>query len=183
MGALTDRCAVCGKPECGYPARERDGKAVFEYGGGESDLTPVQMATLKADHAYDKRNGKLGTRPIAERPTSVSVPPPSDWTLQVCMWVLIALLLAMAWYGVGCGAAVTSNILDRTETALRLLQCVEQSLPPAGSGVVSGVSPTAAPKSVADAGAPTIRGIDETDPWWEPDASDARVENVRPGGE
>lgn len=187
MGALTDRCAVCGKLECAFPARERDGQVVFDFGGGSTQLSEKQVTMLKSDHDYNERTGELGVRPIPMRRASVP-PPASDWKLQVGMWALIALLLAMAWFGIGCGTT-GQNILERTEAALRLLQCVE-SLPPVGSGVVSSAPPAAAVANHAttagnlvDAGSPISRGIDATDPWWEPDASNARVEILQPGGE
>lgn len=181
---MSDRCAVCGKPECGYPARDRDGKAVFEFGGGESELTPVQMATLRADHAYDQRNGQLGTRPIAESPSSVP-PPKHDWVMHAGMWFVLALMLAMVWYGFGCATADATSLdaVARDRLVMHIAQCIEEALPPTGSRVGSSAPSTAAPASVADAGVPTRRGIDTVDPWWEPDASDARVEIVRPGGE
>lgn len=179
MAALIDRCAVCGKPECAFPARERDGQVVFDFAGGSTKLSEKQVTMLKSDHAYNERTGELGVKPIPMR--QASIPPPArDWKLQVGMWALIALLLAMAWYGIGCGTAAP-NILDRTETALKLLQCVEETLPPVDSRVVSSASPAAAVLSVADAGSPVSRGIDTVDPWWELDASSELVEILQPG--
>lgn len=142
---------------------------------------------LKDDHAYNARNGQLGTRPIAERPTSVS-PPPRDWLFQTGMWLVLALVLALAWFGIGC--AETPQAPTRLQTALQLLTCVEEALPPDSSRMVNSAPPAAATtnpasagSSLVDAGAPTRRGIDETDPWWVPDASDVRVEILKPGGE
>lgn len=35
---MSDQCAVCGKPDCAFPARERDGVTVFDFGGGSTKL-------------------------------------------------------------------------------------------------------------------------------------------------
>lgn len=175
---MSDHCAVCGKPECAFPARERNGVAVFDFGGGSTTLTKKQVTMLEDDHAYNQRHGKLGTRPIAERPTSVP-PPHRDWLFQTGMWFVLALVLALAWFGIGCAGVPDKP--TRLQTALQLLTCVEEALPPDSSRVVNSAPPTAAPKTVADAGSPTRRGIDETDPWWVPDASSERVEIVQPG--
>lgn len=175
---MSDHCAVCGKPDCAFPARERDGVPVFDFGGGSTNLTEKQVEMLKSDHAYNQRHGQLGTRPIAEKPTSLA-PPQRDWLFHTGMWLVLALVLALAWFGIGCAGVPDKP--TRLQTALQLLTCVEEALPPEGSGVVNSAPPAAAPRIVVDGGAPVRRGIDETDPWWEPDASDARVEIMQPG--
>lgn len=176
---MPDVCAVCGRAECDYPARQSHGRQYFEFEGAVAPLSKEQMALLHADHAYDQRHGQLGTRPIAEVPSVI--PPKRDWLVNIGMWMLVALLLAMAWYGIGCGTT-TGNALERTETALKLLQCIEQALPPADSGAAepkpgssspaaATTNPAPSSSSLVDAGAADsgIRSIGKLDPWWEPD--------------
>lgn len=162
---MPDVCAVCGKAECAYPARDRDGLTVFEFGQAAQSITREQLAMLRSDHAYEQRIGQLGTRPIAEIQPSAPAPR-FDWPLKLGMWLVLALLLAMAWYGIGCGASSAGSILDRTETALRLLQCVEQVMPDPVGGTVEAVAKsdraavvTSTVSPIADAGAlPPLAG-------------------------
>jgi len=175
---MPDVCAVCGRASCDYPARTRDGQAFFEFAGHEKSLTKSQLASLALDHGYVERTGQLGTRPIPETPTSVP-PPKRDWVLNVGMWLVLALMLAMAWYGIGCAAveaATSPEAIERSRLAIRIAQCVEEALPSADSNAAKPTpgssSPAAAVPSVVDAGAADsgIRGIDTADPWWVPDA-------------